>query len=225
MKKQTVCKKFAMSVGIASLVSLLTVLPASATIIAETDALPGIGYAPDADFFGDLSFSFTTDASDYTFNSVTLLTGYGNFGQGTFSVSLNNDNGGNNPGSLLEDLNGDSNPTNMNALYQYTGSSILTANTTYWITLSNNDFTYSSFYDIQSASSTNESAASAWSIGDDIYSSSMGYQSATGPIVSQFDATAISVNPTPVPAPAPALLFIFALAMFIGLRRKSSDYL
>jgi len=187
---------------------VVTTLPASAAVVAETDGFPGnldAGYSPDAgDFYGDLSFSFTTDANDYVFNSVTLMLGTGDNG-GTsgqfFSVTLGADNSGV-PGAAMEVLAGSADPTGSDAPYTYSGSSTLTANTTYWITLSNSN--NNALYDFWAATTTQESAGSVWSIGDDIYSSLLGFQSANGPFVSQFDATA-------VPEPGSATLILLGV--------------
>lgn len=225
-QKQTSCNKVTVYLCIAVLIFLVSTLPASATIVAETDNFPGnsdIGYAPDDPingFSGDLSFSFTTDATNYTFNSVNLFLGTGvsdGIG-GNFLVALSEDNGAI-PGDFMEVLSGDTDPTQSDIAYQYSGSSILTANTTYWISLMNMDTTGNSLYDFLSAGTTDESASSVWSIGDDIYSSiAGGFIGATGPFLSQFDATI--VTQTPVPEPASALLFMVGLIGIVGLRRK-----
>jgi hypothetical protein len=215
-KRQTACNKAAFYFCVAVLLFFVSTLPVSAMFVAETDGYTentDIGYAPDVDMFGDLSFSFTTDANNYTFNSVKLFLSSGSGGDnGTFSVTLHED-AGNAPGVFLEQLAGDDHPIGNNAEHQYVGSSMLTANTTYWITLSNNDATGENYYDFWGSSTTDESAASTWSIGDDIYSSLMGFQETNGPFVSQFDATA-------VPLPTSALLFLSGILSLPVLRRR-----
>ena len=195
---------------VVALMFLAISLPASATLVAETDGFPGntnFGMAPDSGVFsGDLSFSFTTDANDYVFNSVTLILGAGAGGgtPGGFGVILGEDNSGT-PGTGLELLAGSNDPTGFDAPYTYSGSSTLTANTTYWITLFDSG---DNFYDFNTVSTTNESAGSVWSIGDDVYSSVSGFQNVAGPFTSQFDATVI---PSGVPEPASATLFLVGL--------------
>ncbi len=164
--------------------------------------------------FGNLSFSFTTDAKDYAFNSVTLILGSG-FSNGTdsFYVTLNEDAGAA-PGTALELLAGATDPTESNTQYQYTGASRLTANTTYWITLTNIDETGEAYYDFLLADSTAESAGSVWSIGDTIYSSVSGLQEGIpGPFAALFDAHT-------VPIPGSAMLLMAGLIGVAGLRRK-----
>jgi len=182
--------------SVIALTLFVTTPPASATLVAETDGFPGnlgIGFSPDSGT--PLSFSFTTDANDYTFNSVTLILGStGGFGTaGQFSVALSDDNFGT-PGTLLELLAGSDTPTGFDTQYTYTGSSTLTSNTVYWITLADPG---DNFYDFWAADTHAESAGSVWTIGDDLYDSSGNSQGAQGPFASRFDATAIPSVPEP----------------------------
>ncbi len=203
--------------SVIALTSLITTLPASAATVAATDGFPGnnnIGIAPGVDT-GDMSFSFTTDASDYVFNSVTLVLGFpiGGGTPGLFSVTLNADNSGT-PGAILESLTGSNDPSTAETQYTYSGTSLLSANTTYWITLSDPG---DNFYDFYTANTTDESPGSMWSIGDDVYSSTWGFQNASGPYTSQFDA-----DVSPVPVPAAIWLFGSGLLGIYFKARKTS---
>lgn len=214
------CKAFLLYSCIVVLTFIVSTLPASASVVGETDGFPlstDMGFAPDD--LGELSFSFTTDANDYVFNSVSLYSGEGSFsdGLGSFGVILRVDDETTpgTPGDMLDFLSGDSDPTEANTEYLYSGSAMLTANTTYWISIFTTD-PDDNFFEFLTAATTAESAASVWSIGDDIYSPDSGFQGATGPFASRFDATI--VNQTPVPVPGSALLFFGGLIGVLGLR-------
>ena len=76
--------------------------------------------------------SFTVGGSNVTLSSVELNMDTAGNSSGNFFVSLFSNGVGNVPSTLLESLAGTSNPAAAGT-YTYTGSSLLLANTTYWV--------------------------------------------------------------------------------------------
>jgi hypothetical protein len=155
---------------------------------------------------------FTTDAGNWTLNSVTLSLGYPMQPDGGFTVHLFDATGaGNTPGSLLGTLTGESNPATP-GFYTYTGAFDLSPNTLYWMEA-----------DVASGFDSGYN----WNVGE-------GGSGAGSPFAYSWDGGAnwgdapytacmqVTATPTTVPEPgAMALMGLGSAALLIFRRRNS----
>lgn len=101
----------------------------AAIIFSQTGTPTLNGTVLNADYFAQ---SFEVGGSSMGLTSVDLLMANAANGAGSFVVQLYSNNVSDLPGTLLETLTGSSNPATAGT-YNYTGSSLLAANTGYWI--------------------------------------------------------------------------------------------
>lgn len=127
-------------------VAMLGILPSVAhgdTLFDNLSATPGgDDFIGSSYSYGPLADSFTTGASSFSFDSLSLVLNALSPGDGdSFTISLLSDNS-TSPGSVLETFAtvSDSSLSTSYATYTFTGSSYtLAPSTTYWIELSSPD--------------------------------------------------------------------------------------
>lgn len=107
--------------------------------------------------------SFTTGSSATNLSSVSLVI-FGSSGTG-FSLSLYSDAAGA-PGTSVESLSGNASPTSGTYSYTSGGSTVLAANTTYWVVAAGPTSGPDYYFNFDTTSSTAQTGAAGWSIGD-----------------------------------------------------------
>jgi len=164
--------------------------------------------------------TFTTGAAQSTLNSITLNFDAMNFSNTTFSLRLYSSAGAQ-PGTLIETLSGSTSPSNGTFSYTSAGSTVLSANTTYWwvAASSTNGVIFHPTY----TSSTAETSSAGWTIGNSGYTGS----TTTAGVLPTFSATATpfqfsvtAVSAVPEPSTYAAIFGALALGAVAVVRRR-----
>lgn len=185
-----------------------------AVMVSNIDSnLNGLVVVTDTNWFAS---SFVTDnsAAAFTLDQIELSMGdVGGGSEGGFTVRIYSDSG-NTPGTLLETLSGDANPTS-GGLFDYTSTGLaLSTNTTYWVVVGvtvDNIF----FWNIENSAPTG-----TWTIPDAQSISTNGgltWQTFTG---EEGRPQMFSVSATPVPEPAVTGLLAVGLASTLLARKR-----
>lgn len=164
--------------------------------------------------YSRLAQSFTTGASAFLLDNITVKIYDGTNSGSGFSVDLYSDLDGQ-PGSLIETLSGSNQPSSGDYAYTSAGSTTLAADSTYWwvASLSEGGSRSTSLWE---TNSTAETGLSGWTIGDGhAYSGSStgGWSSTSSPL--QF-----SVNGSAVPEPSTYAAFAGLAALGLAAFRR-----
>lgn len=176
-------------------------------------------YTTDSSFYIRRGQSFTTGDSATLLESITVRISHANTPGTGFNVALYSDLEGN-PGSLIETLSGDNNPSSGDYTYTSSGSLQLAANSTYWWVASMTQGGNQNI-SLTGTTSTAETGLSGWTIGNShAYSlSADGDWSSSSPNLPQF-----SLNVSAVPEPSTYAAFAGFAALigaFVWRRRKA----
>lgn len=186
------------------------------TLSNSGESWGGFGNQVSPDYFTAQSFSTDAYAASYQLASVTLSMSNVQGSPSGFALRLYSDNSGA-PGTLLETLSGNNNPTTAGSFSYTSGGTTLNSSSTYWLVASATTGNASSdYYDWRGTYSTNETTTGGptWLIGNNYYYSSNSGSSwniQTG--VMQF-----SLSTVPEPSTYAAIFGVCALG-FVSYRR------
>ncbi len=191
--------------------------PSRATVVVSNLSEPyQVGFTADGTHFATAGSFSTSAAGNYRLNTVTLPIQVNSVSGDTTELRLRADGGGV-PGALIESLGSEFASQGQTLLTYNSTGSVLSANTTYWVTLGETGSGGGQNWD--GTLSTAEFSPISWTIGDQTFDSVIGsgtwQQVNFGPPNS---SPLFAIDATAVPEPSSVTLGIIGLAGLLVFR-------